>query len=62
MEARKTAPMSWWNPRTATALQAIGLVTVFLFLSKDVERTMQQRPVAPEQTRDLAAWVDAHRR
>ena len=53
---------NWWNSQTASALQAIGLVTVFLILSKDVERTMNQRPVTQEQTQALATYVDSRKR
>lgn len=48
----------WWHQRTAHAIQAIGLTAVFIFLSKDVERTMNQKPLTPSQSAALVAFVD----
>ena len=52
---------SWWNARSAPILQGIALVTVFLLASKDIDRTMHQRPVTQEQTQALAAFVERSR-
>ncbi|KAL3906246.1 MAG: hypothetical protein SGPRY_010621 [Prymnesium sp.] len=50
--------IEWWNERSAPALQAVGLLAVFLFLSKDVERTLNQKPMSPEQMRQLTAAIE----
>ena len=51
-----------WNRHTANAAQAAFLVIAFVVASRDVERTMHQEPVHPEQTRRLAEYIDAHRK
>ena len=47
--------MRGWNPRTANALQAAGLLMLFALASRDVNRTMQQQPVPRAQTN---AWAE----
>ena len=50
-----------WSQRNAWAIQAAGLTAVFVFLSKDVERTMHQKPMTREQTESLTAYVEARK-
>ena len=51
-----------WNRWTANVAQAAFLLGAFLVASRDVERTMHQEPVRPEQTRRLAEYIESHRR
>jgi len=45
--------------RTANLLQGIGLVAIFYFTSRDIDRTIKanQEPVSADQTKALAQYV-----
>ena len=46
-----------WNERSAKVLQLGFLLALGLIASKDVERTMQQKPMTPEQVAQLKAMA-----
>eukprot|EP00962_Isochrysis_galbana_P043891 scaffold16871_cov118-Isochrysis_galbana.AAC.1 len=52
--------MRWWNSRTASAVQLLGLVGLAVLASGDVDRTMRanDKPVTAVQTRELAHEVE----
>ena len=46
--------------RTANVLQGLGLIAIFYFTSRDIDRTIKanQEPVSADQTKALAQYVD----
>ena len=51
----------WHTERGAKILQMGVLLALGYVMSYDVERTMAQQPVSPQQTQQLQAWIDERR-
>ena len=51
-----------WNRHTANVTQAAILLLAFMVASRDVDRTMRQEPVRPEQNRMLAEYLESRRK
>ena len=47
-----------WNRQTANLAQGAALIVVFLIASRDVDRTMRQQPVTPQQNQVLFDWAE----
>ena len=47
--------------RLTHSLQAAGLLAVFLIASRDVDRTMSQKPMTPEQVQSFESFLAQRR-